>query len=354
MKRGVKRFYRLVAIVVFVLLGQIGGQSAKFYNVNALYGISLREVNSISCDNNGFIWASSKAGVLRLSHDDYRIYDIPYDNSKTNVLTVSLIHHGSNLIAYTDNGQVFVLNPISDQFELMFDLCQLLETRYINIHDVVMNDSGALWVATSLGVYKFHLGQLSLELDIKKETILLEGYDDHRMLVIRNHGVWLYYTQTKELQLIHGVDDLINLQVVSCNFDKQGHRLYMGTLSCGLFLYDFESKRFDKVLSDRLPQQPIRVIEKSIDSSLYIGIDGQGVWELDHDVSRVVNVYRESVDDPTSLRGNGVYDILCDTTGRVWVCTYSGGVSFFDLKSPMIQHVLHQPNNCNWLRDPLQ
>jgi hypothetical protein len=64
-----------------------------------------------------------------------------------------------------------------------------------------------------------------------------------------------------------------------------------------------------------------------------VGYDGQGLWELNITATSVLNVYREDVNNPSSLRGNGVYDIFRDSHERIWVCTYSGGVSFFEQSS---------------------
>jgi ligand-binding sensor domain-containing protein len=50
-----------------------------------------------------------------------------------------------------------------------------------------------------------------------------------------------------------------------------------------------------------------------------------------------------------SLRGNGVYDIFCDENKRIWVCTYSGGLSFFEQSSPIVNQIAHQVNNINSL-----
>jgi signal transduction histidine kinase/DNA-binding response OmpR family regulator/streptogramin lyase len=73
------------------------------------------------------------------------------------------------------------------------------------------------------------------------------------------------------------------------------------------------------------------------------------IWELDKGVQKILNIYKESLDTPFSLRGNGVYDLFCDNTRRVWVCTYSGGLSFLDQASPSIQQIVHLPNNTNSL-----
>jgi signal transduction histidine kinase/DNA-binding response OmpR family regulator/streptogramin lyase len=80
------------------------------------------------------------------------------------------------------------------------------------------------------------------------------------------------------------------------------------------------------------------------------GIDGQGIWEIDKKGKRVINTYKENIDNPYSLKGNGVYDILNDKeSNRLWVCTISGGVSFFDHNSSSVEQITHQINNVNSL-----
>ncbi len=84
----------------------------------------------------------------------------------------------------------------------------------------------------------------------------------------------------------------------------------MGTLSNGLFCYNFSSADFSHILQAKLPKQPVLAIEENSDSTLLIGIDGQGIWELSKKGDEVLNVLKESADDANSLPGNGVYDIF--------------------------------------------
>ena len=65
--------------------------------------------------------------------------------------------------------------------------------------------------------------------------------------------------------------------------------------------------------------------------------------------SKLLNVYKENADYPNSLRGNGVYDIYYDHHKMVWICTISGGVSFYDLASPLIKQIVHHTNDPNSL-----
>ena len=80
-----------------------------------------------------------------------------------------------------------------------------------------------------------------------------------------------------------------------------------------------------------------------------VGIDGQGIWEVNKLDSEVLNVYKENADDPYSLRGNGVYDIYYDHHKRVWICTISGGLSFYELASPIVNQMTHHANDSNSL-----
>src|SRR5665647_3233363 len=102
--------YRLAAILFLNLVFSLNVLAVKFYSINSLYGISMRETNSVCKDDNGFVWASSKTGVLRLSKDNYHIYRLPYESS--DFYKVKLIYKNFKLFAYTDNGQVFYLSLI--------------------------------------------------------------------------------------------------------------------------------------------------------------------------------------------------------------------------------------------------
>ena len=64
---------RLLIFFLFLSIFNIYASDVKFYNINAMYGISMREMASVCKDGNGFIWASSKTGILRITESDYRI-----------------------------------------------------------------------------------------------------------------------------------------------------------------------------------------------------------------------------------------------------------------------------------------
>jgi len=338
---------KLVIFLVICLAFSVKATPAKFYSVNALYGISMREMNSVCTDNNGFVWASSKTGILRLTKDKYQIYRLPYESS--DVIRVRLIYQNLKLHAYTNNGQIFYYNPVLDKFELILNLRIQLEDNDLILFDMLTNDIGICWMSTSLGIYRYQAGVLTPLFEFASSRYAINWYDSNNILVAKQDGIWLLDATSLEKRCIYKNVNENPYRFISIYVDKERDLLWFGTVSEGLFLYNFSSGSFTKMIKSNLPNQPILAIEEVSDSTCMIGFDGQGIWELDRRDQKVHNIYKESLDVPSSLRGNGVYDLFCDSNRRVWVCTYSGGLSFLDQASPLVNQLVHLSNNSNSL-----
>ena len=335
-------------LVVFFLLAILSLQSAnvKFYSLNSLYGISMRETASVCKDKKGFIWASSKTGILRYAGDDYRIYKLPYEN--TDIISVKLIYTNSSLLAFTNNGQLFSYNEITDRFELIISMSKALNNRYLSVNSLLVDSSGTYWISTSFGFFRYRTGRLTFVQSFK-DTQYMTWYDSSRLLVARPNGIWLLNTQTLKRTCLYAFNHKFEFDVSKLFYDTKAKRLWIGTISNGLYYYDLITHSMLQVQINTIPKQPILAIAKNSDSTLLIGIDGQGLWELNTRGTSILNIYKEDVNNSSSLRGNGVYDIYNDQNKRIWVCTYGGGVSFFDQTSPVVDQLIHATNNSNSL-----
>jgi len=89
----------------------------------------MRMATSICKDKKGFIWASTKLGILRLAGDDYRIYQLPFEN--TDIISVKLVYANSGLFAFSNNGQLFRYNAIKDQFELLINMGKSMNNTHL-------------------------------------------------------------------------------------------------------------------------------------------------------------------------------------------------------------------------------
>jgi ligand-binding sensor domain-containing protein len=339
--------YKLLFFIFICVVSFSKSYAVKFYSINSLHGISLREVNSVCSDNYGFIWASSKSGILRLTEDDYRIYELPYGN--TNVLVVKLVYEYGRLVAYTNNGQIFLFNTTYDRFELVVDLSVVLDSKYLSVYGFLIDESGTYWIATTFGFYKYQNGQLTLFYQISSWNYSVAMIGKHHIALVENEGIWVLDMRTDKSKCVYNFPKEKPVQVSTLFFDAGTNKLWIGTLDNGLFIFNLNKNTLSPVLESTLPTQPILAIEKNSESTYMIGVDGQGIWEIDSEGRWVVNVFKDDIDDASALKGNGVYDLYCDANKRVWVCTFSGGLSFFDQATPMVTQVTHLANNRNSL-----
>jgi len=337
-----------LAVCFFLLaflccISETKAYDARFYSINDLHGISVREAGSVCEDDYGFIWASTKTGILRLTEDNFRFYQLPLETA--NILTVRLVYKKGILLAFTNNGQIFRYNPITDGFKMLVNMGSVLRTPYLNLNRVLIEDEKKIWISSSWGLFSYIDTTLTRIHEDGKEVFDIHWYKPSQFFIAKEYGVSIFNTQTLSFDTLF----TWNFRVKKLYFDKLSEKLWLGTMSNGLFSYDFNTGQYSAYLNRKIPRQPILAIESNSDSTLMIGIDGQGIWELNSKKEEIKNVHKEDPDDRLSLRGNGVYDIFYDDNNRVWVCTYSGGVSFFDQASPLVSQVTHQINNPNSL-----
>ncbi|MEI6143467.1 MAG: two-component regulator propeller domain-containing protein, partial [Mariniphaga sp.] len=339
--------YRLAAVLFLNLIFSLNALAVKFYSINSLFNISTRVTNSICEDDNGFIWASSKTGILRLTDNDYRIYQLPYEMA--GAIVVKLIFDHSQLMAYTNNGQIFLYNPVYDRFDLLIDLSKTIKDEKFDFYNLLIDRFGDYWLALNNGLYKYHSGDLSLIEKVSLEKYSIAWLDELHLIIVQPEGISMLDIQSAEKKNIYENRIITPFLVSSLLLDTSKSKLWIGTFSSGLFSFDFKSLELRQILQSSFPKQPILSIEENSESTILVGIDGQGVWELNKQDNQVLNVYKENADDPYSLRGNGVYDIYFDHHQRVWICTISGGLSFYELASPFINQVIHHINDSNSL-----
>jgi len=336
--------YKLMVLLSFILTLCAYPSDVKFYNISDIYRIPKRAAFSVCKDNNGFIWTSFTTGLIRISESDCRIYQLPYNSA--NVIHTKVIFDNSLLIAYTNNGQIFIYDEIGDCFNLLVDIRQELDFQYISIGNIIVDSRKNLWISSSLNLFKYENKQLISILKSNSESFYATQYDETQLFFATEEGLNLLDINTLKMETIYRFPSSLP---VSCLFyDKQKDKLWIGTSSQGLFYFNVSERLFYKSPIDKLPRQPILSIQESADSTVFVGFDGQGVWELTREGSSVLNNYMEDVNNPSSLSGDGVYDILCDDN-KVWIATFGGGLSFFEKESSLVSRIRHKPYSSNSL-----
>lgn len=318
----------------------------KFYNLNEEYNISIRGTNQICPDVNGFIWFSSKMGIIRFTQGDVKTYPLP--NETSNIIAVGMVSRNENLYAYSNNGQVFRYNAVQDHFELYINLGKYINNPFVSVNKIILDDSDKLWIASSSGLFSYS-DSLGLKSHSSNRQIqYLKWKDNFSFFCFIDGKILIYDLNSSKIENYFSYSKELNISVSSIFFDKTTSDLWLGTLGSGLYKISDGPDGLGMKRVKKIPNQPILAIEQLPDNSLLLGIDGQGLWNMNLD-GKIKSVYKENSDDQYSLKGNGVYDIYCAPNGWVWVCTYSEGVSYFKLVDSDIRNVSHIINNANSL-----
>ena len=137
-------------IIIAVLLLSVSfsySSNVKFYDINSIHGISMREVASVCKDRDGFIWASSISGILRLTDNSYHIYQLPYETP--NIIYTKLLYDNDSLLAFTNNGQIFHYNELYDRFDLLIDIRKPLNDTHLVLNRIAVDRYGSILIAAT-------------------------------------------------------------------------------------------------------------------------------------------------------------------------------------------------------------
>ncbi|MCM1504522.1 MAG: ATP-binding protein [Muribaculum sp.] len=315
-------------VIVFILLLPmlISAETRRFYNVADFYGISITKPNAVCHDNDGFIWIASKDGVIRLADNGSRTYTLPY--STMCVVSVEIVHRAGRVVAFTNQGEVFVYNRPADRFDRLLNLPAKLGVESLYLSQVELDEEGGVWLASSSGLYRVKDDDITYINMVNGALGDMDVLEDGHILAGGPEGLYIVDSSTLGVERLCDVGH--TFPTLLCE-DKAVDRIWVGTMSDGLYYVDLKSRRLIRAEAPGFPRQYVRDIEIMPDSTIWCGIDGRGIYELSRDGKKVLRTYRENSDNEYSISGNGVQDMYLEESGRIWVCSYTGGVSVADM-----------------------
>lgn len=313
-------------------------QEFVFNNINEQFGISMREITGVVRDDAGFVWAASRTGVLRVTANDSRLYELPF--ATTDVMQVKIACRHNELAAVSQNGQVFRYNRVQDRFERWFTLSALLGNEGW-VTNLLIDTDGKVWISTSVGVFTWTGEEAVPAFRGEKGHAYITSLDSCRVLAFVQSSIYCIDTRTRIPAECKGE---LPYMISSARYDAHTRRVWVGTYNEGLWQYDMKEQKVRKADIPHFPQLIVRDILIPDAASLWVGVDGAGIWILDSDASHVRQVLREDLDNPSSLRGNSVYSLLKDGH-RIWAATNSGGLQYTETVKPAVEHLVHGINN---------
>ena len=141
---------------------------------------------------------------------------------------------------------------------------------------------------------------------------------------------------------------------VRCLLEDSNQNLWVGTYSGGLNLFNKKTESFSALREDKnnpfaLQSDGILSLYEDRNGDIWIGTYGGGVSvlkkeEINSNNPKLIN-YLHDPEDENSLSDNTVMSFLEDSSGRMWVATWNGGINLVnrDQSEYRFQRFMHDP-----------
>lgn len=339
----------IILFLSFFILHPFECDAYLFKGMSTAEGLSNRRVFAAVKDDRGYIWLATRAGVDRYSGESFRHYELPSKKIRTNerVRGVAL-DRNKRVYAYTEKDVYWY-----DQAKECFSFLGSTNLQHsIAINKVYFDAENKLWLATSQGLYFLNKNGVLQHYDAlgREEIYSLAEGEKGSFWVGTLKGV-MYITRSESGQYFNLPISLskesARFRIQSLYYDNVTKNLWIGTFSQGLFIYHSEQKKLVKANAP-FWGAPIRVITPISETKIWVGTDGDGLYEFERINLGLKTIYSESDDKNRRIGANGIYDILNDES-FVWVCTYTRGIFVYN-KAKIVNHIYqHLENNSNSL-----
>lgn len=218
-----------------------------------------------------------------------------------------------------------------------------------HIVDLLVDEEGFLWIATSVGLDRLHIQSGQVErFHAEPFTNWSSGTSLSSGLLKDQNGSLLFYTRTEGVfrlqnpqstplagNFITLLRDIENPASISRKWIRAISRtdqddLWLGT-NQGLYRFNpptgsISSFQYEPRKGENLALNRVRSLLMDKHHNLWIGTDGGGINFLEPH-SDIFEHYKHDANDAGSLSSNRVRSMLMDKDGFLWVATFDGGLN---------------------------
>ncbi|WP_304510545.1 two-component regulator propeller domain-containing protein, partial [Duncaniella muris] len=321
-----------VVVMVFLFLAQKGYGSqhviSEVLRIDNSTGLSSQKVYSLAEDASGAIWISTKSGVDRYNGRILKNYSLEGDSFYGDRAgrIIQLYLNEGDLYAYESTGKIHKYTPVYDSFILTSNLSDLSHSDVVLNKMLVSSDNSILY-ATNDGLFKY--------VSDKDYRPILPGAAVNDIIIAKGYLFAATSSGLKIMRDDHAVKDvglLKDTKIQSLYFDEENDALYIGAFNKGLYKLDLSDFSVAQIhATNSLLHKPIRYIVKLSPERLAIGIDGSGVLAYNVKANSLATFVNTELAPEFSFTGNGIYALLNDGHGNLWIGSYTGGVTMVSL-----------------------
>jgi len=214
----------------------------------------------------------------------------------------------------------------------------------VGIYTITQDHYGFIWIGTNgYGLYKFDgIDYTSYKFKYQDSTsissnLIFSSYlgKDNKLWIGTEDGLNIYDRDLDKFKKINiSKSQNSNISVLSIN-EYDGH-LYIGTRLNGLFKYNLETQKTDRIPTKNNNNPAINSIQINKEGIVFLGTS-LGLKQLDTAKTEIIKPYLNGasnidVDAP-------IQSMLLDSKNNLWAGTYSKGVYKYDFQNAQLSRV---------------
>ncbi|WP_258104187.1 hybrid sensor histidine kinase/response regulator transcription factor [Marinoscillum sp. MHG1-6] len=357
-------FHRSVLLMLFLLSILFSGiaQTNRFQTIGIDDGLLSNRVFMVREDHLGFVWIATEGGVSRFDGHNLKHYQLEKieEVRKRSFVSVFMEIDPEGVIwVVFNNGMLYRYDEALDAF--VYHVQLMPENRSnIYIEDFKIASKDQFLVATYDGVFFYNPANseyTSFGVSVRNVSCIYPIDEGGYFIAGRNGLIQVdeQYVEKEDYAKKEADGAWLpeNQKIESLFYQDSEDKLWIGTSTAGLYVYDLAHYRLKKVvLSKEIPVDvAIRSIVDLGGGKMMIGLDGAGIFIYDSFASEVTKHLYYNEDEEYSLSSNAVYDIFINQQRVLFISTYRGGLNIYNPAQQHFYAIKHIRGEANSLKN---
>ena len=335
------------------------GNDIRFRRIFTATGLSQTRASHIVQDNKGFLWFGTQYGLNRYDGYEFKVFkhDPGHLGSLSGVYIYSLFKDRSGALWIGTDQSLDRFDPTTESFaHFRIDSFDSNGVPIFVVH-ICQDRSGLLWLSTSNGLYSLNPATGSIghyrhdprdPSSLSSNDIKSAGEDkDGRLWVANAEGLDVLDRSTGKV-LQH-----VGLKVVAREFsfyeDHFGVFWIFDGSDDGMAVLDRTTNRVTRYSlydqrSGRAIKGGVYSMLEDRDGVLWLAASSAGLLKFDRERRSFVG-YRNYPGNTDSLADDHLTTLFEDREGNIWVGLHQAAPDFFSRRSPPFEMFRHQPGN---------
>lgn len=375
----------------------------RFETIGVNEGLSQSSVYAIHQDKFGFMWFGTGDGLNRFDGREIKLFKTKGDfasSGNSNLIRGNLCEDDKGNIWFSSETGIYYYDRLKEQVNVAWSFPKqdngILYYYLISIDDkqnlwlfspglgfvywktkthtlnhypypfkitnfrmsaspVTTDAAGNIWfnLYRNGGLYRFNVRTKQLDHFFKNKDFWGIFFGQRKAYLFSETHVYRYDSLTTRWDSMHMASVSQTPYYIRNVFEDRFERLWVPSMTSGLFCYDFDRKKthqyqHDNARQKSLPVDYMTVLCADRSENLWIGTDGGGVAKLDLKPSRF-GLFPLNEGDYPFLNDYFIKCLYEDDQGRVWFGTNSNGLNIYNPADGSVKNYAPQPGKSNGL-----